>query len=40
MGNSGKCKRSMQLSESVWWNNEIKAAIRRKEAAWKRVVGS
>ena len=27
--------------KSVWWNNEIKAAVRRKEAAWKEVlVGS
>ena len=25
----------------MWWNNEIKAAVRRKEAAWKEVlVGS
>ena len=35
MGNGGKCKRSMQLSESwgkkpkcVWWNNKIKAVRR------------
>ena len=21
--------------KSVWWNDEIKAAVRRKEAAWK-----
>ena len=39
-GNGGKCKRSMRLSESwgkppksVWWNDEIKAAVKRKEAA-------
>ena len=43
-GNGGKCKRSMRLSESwgknpksVWWNDEIKAPFRRKEAAWKGV---
>ena len=24
----------------MWWNNEIKAAVRRKEAAWKDGVGS
>ena len=23
--------------KSVWWNDEIKAAVRRKEAAWKGV---
>ena len=22
-------------SNSVWWNDEIKAAVRRKETAWK-----
>ena len=21
--------------KSVWWNNEVKAAVNRKEAAWK-----
>ena len=37
----------MWLSESggknpknVWWNNEVKAAVRRKEAAWKEVLGA
>ena len=24
--------------KSVWWNDEIKAAARRKEAAWKGVL--
>ena len=24
--------------ESVWWNDEIKAPVRRKEAAWKGVL--
>ena len=23
--------------KSVWWNNEVKPAVRRKEAAWKEV---
>ena len=23
--------------KSVWWNEEVKAAVRRKEAAWKDV---
>ena len=43
--NGGNCKRSMRLSESwgknpksVWWNEEIKAAVRRKEAALKGVL--
>ena len=25
---------------SVWWNDEIKAAIRRNEAAWKVLAAS
>ena len=24
----------------VWWNDEVKAAIKRKEAAWKEVLGA
>ena len=24
--------------KSMWWNNEIKAALRRKEADWKEVL--
>ena len=46
-GIGGKCKRSMRLSESwektpksVWWKDEIKAAVRRKEAAWKGVLAA
>ena len=46
-GNDGKYKRSMGLSEgwgknpkSAWWNDEIKAAVRRKEAASKRVLAA
>ena len=26
--------------KSVWWNNEVKAAVKRKEAAWKEVLGA
>ena len=46
-GNGVKCKRSIRLSESwgknpkrVWWNDEIKAAVRGKEAAWKGVLAA
>ena len=46
-GNSGKSKRSMWLSESwgknpknMWWNDEIKAAVRLKGAAWKVVLSA
>ena len=42
MGKSRKCKRSMHLSESYGkepkecvWKDEIQAAVRRKEDAWK-----
>ena len=27
-------------TQSVWWSNEIKAAVRRKEAAWKGVLAA
>ena len=27
-----------KIPKSVWWNEEIKAAVRRKEAAWKGVL--
>ena len=26
--------------KSLWWNDEIKAAVRRKEAAWKGVLAA
>ena len=47
MGNGGNCKRGMWLSKSwgttpksVWWNDEIKDAVRRKEDAWKGVLAA
>ena len=46
-GNGGKCKRNIRLSESwgknpkrVWWNDEVKAAVTRKVAAWKGVLAA
>ena len=26
--------------KSVWWNGEVQAAVERKEAAWKNVLGA
>ena len=43
-GNGRKCRGGVRFSESwrknlksVGWNDEIKAAVKRKEAAWKGV---
>ena len=27
-----------ERSQSVWWNDEVNAVVRRKEAAWKEVL--
>ena len=46
IGNGRNCKRSVWLSESweeepkVWWNDDIKAPVRRKEAVWKVLAAS
>ena len=24
----------------MWWNNEVKATVKRKEAAWKGMLGA
>ena len=29
-----------EKTQSVWWNDEIKAAVRRKEAAWKVMLAA
>ena len=29
-----------QNPKSVWWNDEIKAAVKRKEAAWNEVLAA
>ena len=40
------CKREVCLSESggktqsVWWDDEVKAAVKRKETAWKEVLAA
>ena len=26
--------------KSVWWNDEVRAAVRRKEDAWKEVLAA
>ena len=39
-GNGGKRKVGGENPKSVWWNNEIKAAVRRKDAAWKGVLAA
>ena len=26
--------------KSMWWNDEVKDAVNRKEAAWKKVFGA
>ena len=26
--------------KNVWWNDVVKAAVERKEAAWKEVLGA
>ena len=31
----GSMKVAGKNPTSVWWNNEVKAAVRRKEATWK-----
>ena len=42
-GNGGKCKRARvggKNPKSVWRNDEIKVAVKRKEAAWKGVLAT
>ena len=29
-----------ERTQSVWWNDEIKAGVMRKEAAWKVLAAS
>ena len=33
----GSVKVEGKNPKRVWWNNEVKAAVRKKEAAWKEV---
>ena len=25
--------------KNVWWNNQVKAAVKRKEGVWKEMLG-
>ena len=36
---AGECEGG-KLLKSVWWNEEVEAAVRRKEAAWKDVLAA
>ena len=36
----GSVKMRGKNLKSVWWNDEVKAAVRRKEAAWKEVLAA
>ena len=36
----GSVKVGGKNPKSVWWNDEIKAAVRRKEDAWKGVLAA
>ena len=36
----GPVRRGIKNPKSVWWNNEVKTAVRRKEAAWKVVLAA
>ena len=46
-GNDIQCKRSVWLIEgggknpkNVFWNDIVKAAVERKKAAWKELLGA
>ena len=34
----GSVKLGGKNPKSVWWNNEVKTTVRRKEATWKDVL--
>ena len=36
----GSVRVGWENPKSVWWNDEIKAAVKRKEAAWKGVLAA
>ena len=36
----GSLRGKRKNPNSEWWNDKIKAAVERKEAAWKNVLGS
>ena len=34
----GSARLEVMKPKRVWWNNEVKAAVKRKEGAWKKVL--
>ena len=36
----GSVKFGGKTPKSVWWSDEIKTAVRRKEDAWKRMLAA
>ena len=34
----GSMRVGVKNTKSVWWNNKVKAAVRRKESAWMEVL--
>ena len=40
MGEEERKRTGGKNPKNVWWNDVIKAAVERKEAAWKKVLGS
>ena len=39
-GVCGSVRMGVKNPQSVWWNDEIKAAVRRKEAVWKELLAA
>ena len=36
----GSVRFGRKNAKIVWWNNEVKTAVRRKEAAWKELLAA